>query len=551
MGNTVFLIFLAIFVALLLYASFNHEKNRKNRRLERLMEGFGDRNFIADEKLDDHVPALFPYLCETRKGYTILDDITVSDLKLFELYKRMNRCVTSAGDDILWCKLRMMPDENNSGTEFFDAVKSIVSDPQKARDIIKVLMHVGKPKDEDAFESVKSLVDAKEKSIVSDLIPLTALILSIALTAFFPPAGIILTVLMIIVCIYLYFVGKRGMDENLCGLSFSLKMITCANRLCDMGFSEFEEYRSLSNLKRGSFLISFKDALVSDPLSILFDYVRMITHIDLIAYKIKLYRIQKYTDELLGLYTDIGSVDAKVSVASYIAGRKYCKGIITDDFEFSAKGMYHPLVRKPVGNDIDAKRGMILTGSNASGKSTFLKACGINLLFARSFGFAFADAFSSAPFSLYTSMALSDDLLKRESYYVVEARSIKRMTDAAASGMCLCIIDEVLRGTNTIERIAAAKCILSSLILPGVLCFAATHDLELAMLLDEDYDCYYFTEEMSGDNVTFPYLIKEGISSTTNAIKLLGVLGFDKKIVDDANETVERFKKTGKWEKIK
>ena len=56
---------------------------------------------------------------------------------------------------------------------------------------------------------------------------------------------------------------------------------------------------------------------------------------------------------------------------------------------------------------------------------------------------------------------------------------------------------------------------------------------------------------MSGDNVTFPYLIKEGISSTTNAIKLLGVLGFDKKIVDDANETVERFKKTGKWEKIK
>ena len=147
---------------------------------------------------------------------------------------------------------------------------------------------------------------------------------------------------------------------------------------------------------------------------------------------------------------------------------------------------------------------------------------------------------------LYTSMALSDNILSEESYYVVEARSIKRICDAS-SAPCLCIIDEVLNGTNTTERIAASSRILKYLCKPNVLCFAATHDLELSYLLEDDMDCYFFTEEITGDNVTFPFIIHKGRSDRTNAIRLLAMLGFDEEIVRSADRDVQHYLKTGNW----
>ena len=189
----------------------------------------------------------------------------------------------------------------------------------------------------------------------------------------------------------------------------------------------------------------------------------------------------------------------------------------------------------------------VVYGSNASGKSTSLKAVGLNVLFARSLGIAFADKFETAAYTIYTSMALSDNLLGGESYYVVEAKSIRRICESAKDGDCLCIIDEVLRGTNTIERIAASNVILRSLCAPTVMCFAATHDLELAYMLKDYMDCYHFTEVIDGNNVTFPYVLQKGISDTTNAIRLLSMLGFDPGIVNAADELVNRYKTTGKW----
>ena len=289
-----------------------------------------------------------------------------------------------------------------------------------------------------------------------------------------------------------------------------------------------------------------KDKTVSDPLSIILDYIRMITHIDIIIYKIKIRKIRENLDAIRDLYIDIGRIDAAVAVASYIFNRKHCKALIISDNKIDTDQIYHPLVRKPVYNDFSTERGVLITGSNASGKSTFLRAIGLNVLFAKSFGYAFADRFETGADKLFTSMALSDDLLGEESYYVVEARSLKRICDSAY-GNCVCLIDEVLRGTNTIERIAASSRILHFLSQKDVLCFAATHDLELTHLLDKDMDCYFFTEEIRDDNVSFPFRIYCGRSDKTNAIRLLDMMGFDKDTVDSANELVSRYKQTGIW----
>ncbi|MBP5414173.1 MAG: DNA mismatch repair protein MutS, partial [Lachnospiraceae bacterium] len=100
-------------------------------------------------------------------------------------------------------------------------------------------------------------------------------------------------------------------------------------------------------------------------------------------------------------------------------------------------------------------------------------------------------------------------------------------------------VDEVLRGTNTTERIAASSAILRNLSDKGVLVFAATHDLELTSILDDIYENYHFEEEMKDDDVTFPYKLSCGKTTSRNAIKLLDILGYDKNIVIKANEIVK------------
>ena len=148
-------------------------------------------------------------------------------------------------------------------------------------------------------------------------------------------------------------------------------------------------------------------------------------------------------------------------------------------------------------------------------------------------------------------MALRDDLESGESYYIVEIRSLKRiLEEAAGEGKILCIIDEVLRGTNTIERIGASSRILAKLSAKNVLPFAATHDIELSYILEDLYENYHFEEEVREHDVVFNYLLKKGRVTTRNAIRLLEMIGYDKEIIQSAKEAVREFEAQGIWRKI-
>ncbi|MBE6000627.1 MAG: hypothetical protein E7239_04410 [Sarcina sp.] len=112
----------------------------------------------------------------------------------------------------------------------------------------------------------------------------------------------------------------------------------------------------------------------------------------------------------------------------------------------------------------------------------------------------------------------------------------------------LCCIDEVLRGTNTVERIAASAEILRCFAGRNVLCFAATHDLELTSLLGDVFDNYHFSEEIEDGDVRFSYRLQSGPSTTCNAIALLGALGYDRTLVDSARTRADRFLAEGRWQ---
>ena len=221
-------------------------------------------------------------------------------------------------------------------------------------------------------------------------------------------------------------------------------------------------------------------------------------------------------------------------------------------------------------NNIQTRRPVLLTGSNASGKSTFLKAVAICALLGQSIGICPAAVYEGEHFRIYSSMALRDSIESSESYFMVEIRSLKRILDAATigsgahgsvlsepdgnrtddeqkAGRVLCFVDEVLRGTNTIERISASTEIMKTLSEAGALLFAATHDIELTRLLQESFDNYHFEEELTGGDVHFSYEIKRGPATTRNAIRLLGDVGFAQSITQKAQERAETFERTGIW----
>ena len=121
--------------------------------------------------------------------------------------------------------------------------------------------------------------------------------------------------------------------------------------------------------------------------------------------------------------------------------------------------------------------------------------------------------------------------------------------DAAEEGgpPVLAFVDEVLRGTNTVERIAASSQILSSLTRRDTLLFAATHDIELSYLLEDSYRNLHFQESTKDADLSFDYLLKEGRAESGNAIRLLSAMGYPNEVTDRAAKMTERFLSDGEW----
>ena len=109
------------------------------------------------------------------------------------------------------------------------------------------------------------------------------------------------------------------------------------------------------------------------------------------------------------------------------------------------------------------------------------------------------------------------------------------------------MVDEVLRGTNTVERIAASTQILRQMSRMGILCLAATHDGELTKTLEEEFDNYHFEEELIRGDVRFSYQLLPGKAESSNAIRLLEELGYSPQVTEGARKMIEEYRKQGEW----
>ena len=167
-----------------------------------------------------------------------------------------------------------------------------------------------------------------------------------------------------------------------------------------------------------------------------------------------------------------------------------------------------------------------------------MKSIAINAILAQSINTCSAESLKMKPVMVVTCMALRDDVITGESYYYREAKYLKRMLDIVADDKrVLVVIDEILKGTNTKERIAASKAILEYIAGTGCFVLVATHDNELTE--NPKYRNYHFCNEIEGNDITFDYKIHDGKNTQSNAIELLSHLGYPDEIVEQARKNID------------
>lgn len=234
----------------------------------------------------------------------------------------------------------------------------------------------------------------------------------------------------------------------------------------------------------------------------------------------------------------LGEFDALVSLGTYAYNNPQNCDVELLEGELpvlSTKDVYHPFISKEVvvRNDfsLDQKTFAIITGANMAGKSTFLRSIGVNFIMALNGLPVCAKSFQVTPMNLFSSMRTSDNLVKNISYFNAELIRLEDLIMSCKSNKhTLIILDEILKGTNSIDKLKGSKLLLQEISKLPVSGIIATHDLDLTKLSEgsEKYFNYCFEIELA-EEIKYTYRMEKGVAKNLNATYLL------QKIIDKIN----------------
>lgn len=477
-----------------------------------------------------------------------VDDVTWNDLSMDEVFWRINQCDTSVGEEILYHKLRKNSITLEERQLFERRVRTFAGNEKEREAIEECLFDIGKGS---GSYFIPAYLDAIDEYRLSHawVYRLLQLLFVCALIVFLIMRNDLTGIAFVGICagnLGVYFFIKMGKAVELSMIGTAVSLIGNAKKIArrreiELLFPEMKQ--ALSGLKKvmkgARFLRVQKDGgQGSDVMEILLDYIMGITLWQVTTYNKVMRRLSENVPAYLALYECVGELDVAISTASFRKSLPwYCQPEYSSEKKLHMEGIYHPLISEPVANDLELTRSCLITGSNASGKSTFIKAVAVNAILAQSLNTCAARRFALPPAEVITSMAVRDDLMAGESYFIREIRYLKRILDSLSEEkVTVCAIDEILRGTNTGERIRASRAILEYLKDKNCIALVATHDKELTELMGDDYVNYHFSEEIGEDDITFSYKLLEGPATSHNAVKLLEFAGFPEGIIAAARE---------------
>ncbi|MCG1173840.1 MAG: MutS family DNA mismatch repair protein [Staphylococcus epidermidis] len=464
---------------------------------------------------------------------SFIDDKTWSDLNMDTLFHKINFNFTAIGEMRLYATLRGMFKVNQT------SLINMFKDNKVFRlNVSYILSKIGK----NVYPLFPDQMLPSKRNILLMFCPLLPFI-GFAFIFLIPSKGILICLTFMILNAILSFKLKKSYDQDLKSVFYTANVIKQSQALSkiestpaiSVDFTHFKASRRFSGL--------LARVESQDMVSSIIMFIKLVFMIDYVLFHLIQRSYFKYQEEVMSCYDYISLLDNHYSIAMYQHTlTHYCYPKINNNINgLQMKSIIHPLLdeENAIANTIDISNHILLTGSNASGKSTFMKAVALNLILAQSIQTATAHSFIYQPGYVMTSMANADDVLSGDSYFMSELKSIRRLFNTYQCNKIYCFIDEIFKGTNTTERIAASESVLSYLDnQKAYQVIAATHDVELSILLENTYNNYHFNESIQENSIFFDYKIKPGKANTRNAIELLRITQFPIDIYQRAQQNI-------------
>ncbi|MEG1568821.1 MAG: AAA family ATPase [Oscillospiraceae bacterium] len=536
-------LFALIALAFVIYSIY--EFVSKNKKLEnRLKNKFGK---APSTKYKCASPSLlWEELRASGSIGSYVDDTTWRDLDLEDVYERIDNCDTTIGQEYLYANLHVLQEDDK-----FLLQREQLINAFKQEDIRlatqKILAKLGKRTGQSLaallFEpDLFALVNPKQYIFFAVLPLIMACVLPFSLKA-----GFMLIMAAFIINMCIFNKAKKELESNLETISYLMCAVKTGEKLCEQLKNTCPQYcqkldAALSICKKFRFGAAVLSVSPQTDADVIVYFFGMLTLQPIIQYNKSINIVKEHQAQISDIYTLLGEIDISICLLSYRASlEQYTIPKATDAVKLKFTDITHPLLNGAVPNSATIESNWLLTGSNASGKSTFIKAVALNIIMAQTI-FTCTAAEAALKFcKVVTSMAVADNVTSGESYFVAEIKSMLRIVQSAQTNKpCYCFIDEILKGTNTVERIAASQAVLQFITgQDNCLCIAATHDIELTQMLAQFYTNMHFSEKITQNGVSFDYLLKCGASDTRNAIRLLEYYKFPAEIINKANEIAD------------
>jgi len=473
-----------------------------------------------------------------------LDDRTWHDLLMDNVFAHLDRTESSVGQQVLYHRLRQV-----AAPRTLDAFHALIArmsgDAGRRERAQVVLARLQSPSAYYVHRLARP--DALERRTWHLVLPLwsAAVVVTLSL-AFVWPVLVLAGVFGVVVNRLILIVIARRFGGEIVWFRQVGPLLSAARQLAVLGTEETAMITGslasdLSALRRLGSMARWvsRDPLATDTLTFaVLEFLNMLFLMDANALYFAGREVQAKAPQLLRVIETVGEIDAAIAVGSF---REGTDGWTRPRFVAPDKGaafseVRHPLVDDAVPNSIALAppHGVLVTGSNMSGKSTFLRTVGVNVVLAQSVNTCLARVYEAPVYQVRSCIGRADDLIAGKSYYLVEVESVLSLVDASESAEPhLFIFDELFRGTNAVERIAAGEAVLHTLVSGGKphVVLTATHDGELVDLLRDVYDVYHLGDAIGPDGLTFDYHLTPGPATSRNAIALLKLNGAPESLV--------------------
>lgn len=544
LGGRIYQIGIFLFIIFIVISSNLFDKSRKFNEILYLISSWPN---AYDSKFDFNKIHKFYYEYGPKSlnenTFHDIDDQTAHDLNVDEVFKKISNCSSTPGEQMLYYILRTPKTNSAELIERNKIIDKFKNDENLRSTIQQIFSNLGKQRKGEIFNlfNTETVVN-KSKVLLYNLIALSSVV---ALVWFIIDGADKIPTFIGIFAIYM-FISLRTASEieyELTSLQYLGDFIRASKELSKIDDPTLKD--EIDKIKERVDLFSKIDKKTlfiysQGALDIFIETINALFLTRIRSYYSIINIIKKNRQELIELYALVGKIEAYISVSSYRTKLKnYSLPNFTDNKNnlFKIENACHPLLEDGIPNSINLNnKGVILTGSNMSGKSTFMRTLALNMLLAQSIYTCLCDDYNASFFRVMSSLSISDDVLSGTSYYLEECNAVLRILNSLDEEVpAFCIIDEIFKGTNPIERIATSKQILKYIMNRNALSIVATHDLELAETCNDKYLKYYFCEDVDeNEGLIFDFKLKEGICNTGNAIKLLSYLGYPNEIINDS-----------------